>query len=54
LGHARNDQHGLLTALIRPIFRAESGEEARRRLGEAVSGLERPLAKVAAMLEEAE
>jgi transposase-like protein len=54
LGHARQDQHGLLAALIRPIFRAESGEEARRRLGEAVAQLERPLPKVAAMLEEAE
>jgi putative transposase len=54
LGHARKDQHGLLAALIRPIFRADSGEEARRRLGEAVSQLERPLPKVAAMLEEAE
>jgi putative transposase len=54
LGHARKDQHGVLAALIRPIFRAESGEEARQRLGEAVSQLERPLPKVAAMLEEAE
>src|SRR5213078_5137362 len=54
LGHARKDQHGLLAALIRPIFNADSGEEARRRLGEAVSQLERPLPKVAAMLEEAE
>lgn len=54
LGHARRDQHGLLAALIRPIFRAESGIEARRRLGDAVSQLEQPLPKVAAMLEEAE
>jgi putative transposase len=54
LGHARHDQHGLLAALIRPIFRASSGEEARQRLGEAVSQLQRPLPKVAAMLEEAE
>src|SRR6059058_5150526 len=54
LGHARKDQHGLLAALIRPIFRAESGEEAHRRLGEAVAQLQRPLAKVAAMLEQAE
>src|SRR6185437_1214842 len=54
LGHARRDQHGLLAALIRPIFRAESGEEARQRLGDAVSQLERPLPKVAAMLEDAE
>ncbi|MCA1707105.1 MAG: transposase, partial [Actinobacteria bacterium] len=41
LGHARKDQHGLLAALIRPIFRADSGEEARKRLGEAVGQLER-------------
>jgi putative transposase len=54
LGHARKDQHGLLAALIRPIFRAQDGEEARRRLGEAVGQLQRPLRKVAAMLEEAE
>jgi transposase-like protein len=54
LGHARKDQHGLLAALIRPVFRAENGEEARRRLGDAVSQLERGLPKVAAMLEEAE
>ena len=54
LGHARKDRHGLLAALIRPIFRADTGEEARRRLGEAVSQLERPLPKVAAMLEHAE
>src|SRR5512135_2356618 len=54
LGHARKDQHGLLAALIRPIFRAELGEDARRRLGEAVAQLERPLPKVAAMLAEAE
>src|SRR5512135_1754683 len=54
LGHARKDQHGLLAALIRPIFRAESGGQARRRLGEAVAQLERALPKVAAMLAEAE
>jgi putative transposase len=54
LGHARKDQHGLLAALIRPIFAAESGEEARRRLADAVAQAERALPKVAAMLEEAE
>ena len=54
LGHARRDQHGLLAALIRPIFRAASGTDAHQRLGDAVSQLERPLPKVAAMLEEAE
>ena len=54
LGYARKDQHGLPAALIRPIFRADSAEDARRRLGEAVAQLERPLPKLAAMLEEAE
>jgi len=54
LGHARKDQHGLLGALIRPIFQADSGEQARERLGEAVAQLERPLPKVAALLEQAE
>jgi len=54
LGHARGDQHALLAALIRPIFRASSGEEARQRLGEAVAQLQRPLPKIAAMLEAAE
>jgi transposase-like protein len=54
LGHARKDQHGLLGALIRPIFAAASGEEARTRVAEAVAQLERALPKVARMLEEAE
>jgi len=54
LGHARRDQHGLLAALIRPIFNADSLEQARDRLGEAVAALEGKLAKVAALLESAE
>jgi putative transposase len=54
LGHARRDQHGLLGALIRPLFAAASGAEARQRLGEAIAQLERPLPKVAALLEQAE
>jgi putative transposase len=54
LGHARRDQHGLLGALIRPIFQAESGDQARQRLGEAIAALEQRLPKVAAMLSEAE
>jgi transposase-like protein len=53
LGHARRDQHGLLGALIRAIFAAELGAEARARLAQAVAQLERPLPKVARMLEEA-
>jgi len=54
LGHARKDQHGLLAALIRPVFRAGSLDEARARLGEAVAQLEARLPKVAATLAEAE
>jgi putative transposase len=54
LGHARRDQHGLLAALIRPIFNAESLEQARDRLSEAVAALEAKLPKVATMLEAAE
>jgi putative transposase len=50
LGHARRDQHGLLAALIRPIFQAESGQAARERLAEAIAALEGRLPKVAQML----
>ena len=35
LGHARRDQHGLLAALIRPIFNAETPAAARDKLSEA-------------------
>jgi putative transposase len=54
LGHARRDQHGLLAALIRPIFQADSGERARQRLSEAITALDERLPKVAAMLADAE
>jgi putative transposase len=54
LGHARREQQPMLAALIRPIFNAESGEQARQLLGDAIERLERPLPKVAAMLERAE
>jgi putative transposase len=54
LGHARKDQHGVLAALIRPIFNAASRAEARDRLSVAVAQLEGRVGKVAALLEEAE
>jgi putative transposase len=54
LGHARRDQHGLLGALIRPIFNADSQAQARDRLSEAVAHLDGRMGKVAAMLEDAE
>ena len=54
LGHGRKDQHGLLAALIRPIFNAENLEQARDRLSEAVAHLDGRLGKVATILEDAE
>ncbi len=54
LGHARREQQPMLAALIRPIFNAESGEQARELLGDAIERLERPLPKVAALLERVE
>jgi putative transposase len=54
LGHARREQQPMLAALIRPIFNADSDEQARERVGDAIARLERPLPKVAAMLERAE
>jgi putative transposase len=54
LGHARRDQHGLLAALIRPIFNAQDLAAARDKLSEAVATLESKLPKVAGVLEAAE
>jgi putative transposase len=54
LGHARKDQHGLLGALIRPIFSAESLDQARDRLSEAIAHLDGRLPKVVALLAQAE
>ena len=53
-GHARKDQHDALGAVIRSVFTAENGDEARRRLGDAVAQLEPRLPKIAALLQEAE
>src|SRR5688500_5768321 len=54
LGHARRDQHGLLAALIRPIFNADSLAQARDRLSEAVAHLDGRLGRIATMLQDAE
>jgi putative transposase len=53
-GHCRKDQHDALGALIRQLFTATDGAEARRRLGDAVAQLEDRLPKLAALLEDAE
>ena len=40
--------------MVRPIFNADDGDQARELVGQAIERLERPLPKVAAMLERAE
>jgi transposase-like protein len=54
LGHARREQQAMLAALLRPIFNADTGEQARELVGDALERLRKPLPKVAALLEEAE
>ena len=54
LGHVRKDQQGMVAALLRPIFNADDGEAARQLLGDALDRLQKPLPRVAALLEEAE
>ena len=54
LGHARREQQPMLAALIRPIFNADDGEQARELLGEALERLRKPLPKIHELLEEAE
>src|ERR687893_271161 len=49
LGQARKDQHGLLGALIRPIFNQDDAPAARDALSAAVAQLDGRLPKVAAM-----
>ena len=53
-GHARKDQHDALGAVIRQLFTAADGEEARRRLTDAIAHLKPRLPKVAALLADAE
>jgi len=54
LGHVRKDQQGMVAALLRPTFNADTGEQARELVGDALERLRKPLPKVAALLEEAE
>jgi putative transposase len=53
-GHCRKDQHDALGALIRQLFTAPDGREARRRLADAIAQLESRLPKIARLLEDAE
>jgi putative transposase len=54
LGHVRKEQQGMVAALLRAVFNAETGEAARELVGDALERLRKPLPKVAALLEEAE
>ena len=54
LGHARREQQPMLAALLRPIFTAETAEQARELVGDALERLRKPLPKIAELLEEAE
>src|SRR5262245_42444822 len=54
LGHARREQQPMLAALIRPIFTADTGEQARELVGAALKRLEQPLPKIHELLAEAE
>jgi putative transposase len=54
LGHVRKDQQGMVAALLRPIFNADDREQAGELVGDALERLEKPLPKVAALLEDAE
>jgi putative transposase len=53
-GHVRRDQHDALGAIIRSIFTAPDGRQARQCLRDAVAQLEGRLPKIAALLGEAE
>ena len=54
LGHVRKDQQGMVAALLRPIFNAEDGAQARELIGDALERLRPRLPRVAALLEDAE
>jgi putative transposase len=54
VGHARREQQPMLAALIRPIFNADDGEQARAQVTAALERLEGPLPKIHKLLAEAE
>jgi len=54
LGDARREQQPMLAALLRPLFNADSGEQARELVGDALERLRTPLPKIATSLAEAE
>jgi putative transposase len=54
LGHARREQQPMLAALLQPLFNADTGEQARELVGDALERLRKPLPKIAELLGEAE
>ena len=54
LGHVRKDEQGMVAALLRPLFNADTGEQARELVGDALDRVRKPLPRVAALIEEAE
>jgi transposase-like protein len=44
----------MLAALLRPLFTADTGEQARELVSDALDRLRKPLPKIAELLEEAE
>jgi len=54
LGHARREQQPMLAALLRPLFSADTGEQARELVGDALERLRKPLPKITELLAEAE
>jgi transposase-like protein len=52
--HCRPSQRGLVSAALRELFQAESGEQARERMGQVIERLQPSVAKVCRLLEDAE
>ncbi len=52
--HCRPSQRGLVSAALRELFQAESGSQARERMGQVIERLEPSVPKVCRLLEEAE
>jgi transposase-like protein len=52
--HCRPSQRGLVSAALREVFQAESGEQARERLSQVMDRLEDSVSKVCQHLEDAE
>jgi hypothetical protein len=50
----RNDQQGIVATLLRPIFNAADGKQARAQMTAALERLQEPLPKIYELLQEAQ